>query len=228
MSALFAFLFAAVTYSKLDYLPDAPLRTPKNISPSSITICLDPGHGGEATGAVSYSGKLEKDLNLALAFEIRRALTNAGFKVVMTREDDRDVDLFARPAVAIMNDCDLFISVHHNAPGPGGDPMKLRYSSVHSWNPIGKELADAIAVRWKAKSMHSNFVVTRNPCVPSVLLEADFITHPKGDKDSSDPSVRRIRAARVVAGVFDWLRIRCKGKNESIQIRQGSCRLSVL
>lgn len=205
MTALLASLLLAVTYTKLDYLPDEPLAHPTNITPSAITVCLDPGHGGSADGAVSYSGLLEKDINLMLANDIRYALTNAGFKVVMTREDDRDVDLFARPAVAIMNDCDLFISVHHNAPGPGKDPLKVRYMSVYSWNPLGEKLADAIAGRWKCKSLHANFAVTRNPRIPSVLLEADFITHPQGERASLDPEMRRIRAVELVTGIFDWL-----------------------
>lgn len=205
MTALVASLLLAVMYAKLDYLPDEPLAHPTNITPSAITVCLDPGHGGEAQGAVSYSGKFEKDINLDLAFDIRRALTNAGFRVVMTREDDRDVDLFARPAVAIMNDCDLFISVHHNAPAPGQNPAKTRYVSVYSWNPLGEELADQISAHWNCRSLHANFAVTRNPRIPSVLLEADFITHPEGEKDSLDPEVRAIRAAGIVAGILDWL-----------------------
>ena len=205
MTALLATVILAVTYTKLDYLPDDPLAHPTNISPSTITVCIDPGHGGSAKGAVSHSGLLEKDINLMLANDIRYALTNAGFRVVMTREDDRDVDLFARPAVAIMNDCDLFVSVHHNAPGPGKDPLKVRYKSVYSWNPLGQRLADSIAGRWKCVSLHANFAVTRNPRIPSVLLEADFITHPAGERSSLDPVVRRIQAAEVVSGILDWL-----------------------
>ena len=205
MTFLLASFLLAVTYTKLDYLPDEPLAHPTNVTPSAVTVCLDPGHGGTADGAVSHSGLLEKDINLMLAKDIRYALTNAGFRVVMTREDDRDVDLFARPAVAEMNDCDVFVSVHHNAPGPGQDPLKVRYASVYSWNPLGERLADAIAGRWKCESLHANFAVTRNPHVPSVLLEADFITHPAGEKASLDPDVRRIRAAQVVSGILDWL-----------------------
>lgn len=205
MNLLFVPLLLAATYAKLDYLPDEPLAHPTNITPSNVTVCLDPGHGGPAAGAVSCSGLLEKDINLMLAKDIRYALTNAGFKVVMTRDDDRDVELSARPAVAVMNDCDLFVSVHHNAPGPGKDPLTTRYASVYSWNPLGEALADAIAGRWKCRSLHANFMVTRNPHVPSVLLEADFITHPDGERASLAPEVRRIRAAGIVAGILDWL-----------------------
>lgn len=205
MTTLFAVLFLATTYTKLDYLPDEPLAHPTNITPSAITVCLDPGHGGEMTGAESYSGKLEKDINLIFSFDIRHALTNAGFKVVMTRDDDRDVNLFARPAVAEVNKCDLFIAVHHNAPAPGLDPLKTRYMAVYSWNPLGKALADAVAAHWKAKSLHANFAVTRNPHTPSILLETDFITHPQGEKASWDEDTRKIRAAGVVAGILDWL-----------------------
>ena len=205
MTALLATVILAITYTKLDYLPDDPLAHPTNISPSTITVCIDPGHGGSAKGAVSYSGLLEKDINLMLANDIRYALTNAGFRVVMTREDDRDVDLFARPAVAIMNDCDLFVSVHHNAPGPGKDPLKVRYKSVYSWNPLGQRLADSIAGRWKCVSLHANFAVTRNPEIPSCLIEADFITHPDGECAAWDFARRPAIAAAIADGIADWV-----------------------
>lgn len=205
MSIVLATFVLAAAYAKLDYLPDEPLAHPTNVTPSAITVCLDPGHGGTADGAFSHSGRREKDINLSLARDIRAALTNAGFRVVMTRDDDRDVDLFARPAVAVMNDCDLFVSVHHNAPGPGKDPLKERYAAVYSWNPLGERLALAIAGRWRCRSLHANFAVMRNPHVPSVLLEADFITHPDGERDSLDPGVRKMRAVQVVSGILDWL-----------------------
>lgn len=78
------------------------------------TIVLDPGHGGEEHGAHGPAGLLEKDVNLAIAREVRRLLQGT-FQIVMTREDDRTVGLAERSRLANREDADLFISIHANA-----------------------------------------------------------------------------------------------------------------
>ena len=52
-------------------------------------ICLDPGHGGTAAGAVNGE-RMEKDDNLRMALRVRELLEGSGAEltVVMTREDD--------------------------------------------------------------------------------------------------------------------------------------------
>ena len=79
------------------------------------TIVLDPGHGGSDTGAISRNGRREKDLVLQIARRIRAALVNEGFRVVMTRDNDRTMDLEPRCAVAASARADLFLSLHINA-----------------------------------------------------------------------------------------------------------------
>ena len=37
-----------------------------------ITIVIDPGHGGVDPGKVGVNGVVEKDLNLRIAFELRK------------------------------------------------------------------------------------------------------------------------------------------------------------
>ena len=52
--------------------------------------------------------------------------------------------------------------------------------------------------------MHANFAVTRNPEIPSCLIETDFITTPEGEVDCLD-SARRIKVASAIAdGFADW------------------------
>lgn len=53
------------------------------------TIVIDPGHGGIDGGAVSASGVCEKDINLNIAMEVKRLAEADGWKVIMTREEDR-------------------------------------------------------------------------------------------------------------------------------------------
>ena len=53
------------------------------------TILIDPGHGGFDGGAVSPGGVVEKDINLKISLKLREKLEKAGYKVFLTREDDR-------------------------------------------------------------------------------------------------------------------------------------------
>ncbi len=79
-------------------------------------ICIDAGHGGRDHGKESAGGVLEKDVNLAIARAVRdRIQQDLGLEVVMTRDDDRLVELVARTEIANTSGCDLFISIHCNA-----------------------------------------------------------------------------------------------------------------
>jgi len=87
-----------------------------------LRVVLDPGHGGLSNGAVGVAGVPEKHLTLQLAGLVRDLLTREhGIEVVMTREQDVDVDLASRPRVG--QPADLFVSIHLNAspsPRPSG------------------------------------------------------------------------------------------------------------
>ena len=57
----------------------------------------------------------EKDVTLAIARRLAGHLRQAGFEVVMTRDDDRYVALEERTAIANARRGDLFVSIHANA-----------------------------------------------------------------------------------------------------------------
>lgn len=201
-------------WEKLEYCGDDPVPHPKGKSPSGILICIDPGHGGADTGALSPHAFCEKDANLLQARALKKELVARGYRVSMTREDDRALVLHERPREAVEKKADAFISIHHNAPGAGQDPVAARHTAVYSWNGIGKNLSDAVVARLAAAldgevpskgSLHANFAVTRNPEIPSILVEVDFMTHPEGEEAIFD-HVRRGWIARAIAdGVEDWI-----------------------
>ncbi len=86
-------------------------------------VVLDPGHGGAEPGAVSPGGLVEKDLNLTVARETARLLTEAGATVVLTRDGDHTMTAAARGLVADAIGPALLVSIHHNGgaePGDGG------------------------------------------------------------------------------------------------------------
>ena len=201
-------------WEKLDYCADEPLPHPAGKKAEDILIYIDPGHGGADTGALSPHGFFEKDANLLQAKALRKELLSRGYNVRMTREDDIALVLTERPRDATRQKADAFISIHHNAPGVGQDAATARHVAVYSWNDIGKVLSDSIISRLSQAldgevpskgSLHANFAVTRNPEIPSVLVEVDFITHPEGEEAVFD-HVRRAWVARAIAdGIADWV-----------------------
>lgn len=82
-------------------------------APKRFTIVLDAGHGGIDGGAAGLTGTVEKDITLAFAFELRRALDESGrYATVMTREKDEFLRLDDRVRIARQAEADLFISIH--------------------------------------------------------------------------------------------------------------------
>ena len=83
----------------------------KTVAKKKIVV-LDPGHGGQDPGAISVSGKYEKDLTLKMAKETKALLEKRGYKVVLTRDKDFYIPLRGRIKKAHEANGDLFISIH--------------------------------------------------------------------------------------------------------------------
>ena len=84
--------------------------------PGVRTVVLDPGHGGEETGATGPGGTLEKELTLLIAQQLEARLEEQlGLKVVLTRTADVDLGLDERAALANQMRADLFVSIHLNS-----------------------------------------------------------------------------------------------------------------
>ncbi len=81
------------------------------------TVVIDPGHGGDNSGATGIAGIPEKELTLDLAYELRDALQAKypELRVILTRYWDASVSLQDRVHLANLADADLFLSLHYNA-----------------------------------------------------------------------------------------------------------------
>lgn len=80
-------------------------------------IVIDPGHGGHDSGAKKY-GTIEKDVVLAFSLKLRDKLMATGrYNVVMTRDDDRFIELDERRAIGDRAKAALFIAVHADYAG---------------------------------------------------------------------------------------------------------------
>jgi N-acetylmuramoyl-L-alanine amidase len=96
--------------------PELPPALAQPLSASVRTIVIDPGHGGEDDGVRGAGGAKEKDLALAVGRRAKAAIeSRLGIRVLLTRDDDRNVPIDERTAIANNNKADLFVSLHANA-----------------------------------------------------------------------------------------------------------------
>ena len=192
--ALFSFAFLALNVLALRYFAqDIQYADLDNLQGHCIAI--DAGHGGIDNGAARY-GKLEKDINLAIAVKIKDILQEHGCLVVMTREDDSDYyqpgkggkrhDLETRSNMINSSSADLFISIHVNA---------IRGDTVSSgaqvfYNPKLEENKILAQTMQKSLSMLQasnkrqikedlHIFMLKATTVPGVLVETGFISNEK-------------------------------------------------
>ncbi len=96
--------------------PVPPLPETVFPTPGVKTIVIDPGHGGDETGARGAKGTLEKNVTLSVARRLKSSLeARLGARVLLTRVGDGAVGPDERASVANNNKADLFISLHANA-----------------------------------------------------------------------------------------------------------------
>lgn len=148
---------AAGTSKRLAWITRAR-RVPYAIRPGAIVVAIDPGHGGQASGAV-WRGRKEDAVNLNISLRLEAMLKGAGIGVAMTRRTDRNVsprgkdvnrdgrytrvdELIARNDVGNKARADIHLALHNNATGchcTRGTEMYTHFR--RSWSPEGRKLA---------------------------------------------------------------------------------------
>lgn len=188
----------------------------------SNTIFLDPGHGGQDSGAFYYN-VAEKDLNMQIYRKLRTKLEELGYKVLTSRDSDIDVDFVTeRSRMVNKTNSDIFISIHFNATGNTYSkasgiqtysyrdepdyPSKInQYWHNHPDRMSeSKRLAAAIHSSLLAETgakdaglLESSFAVLRETAKPAVLLELGYM-----DNFTENQRIRDDRYQdRLVAGI---------------------------
>ncbi len=104
-------LFAGCAAPRMARGP-APIPAPPPSPPARrIVVVIDPGHGGQAKGAVGPNGLREKEVTLDIARRLKELLAGRG-RAELTRDGDYDVSLTDRRSLAQKEKADIFISLH--------------------------------------------------------------------------------------------------------------------
>lgn len=136
-----------------------------------MTICLDPGHGGNDSGATAFGAK-ESDLTLKIAQYCKEELAKYDVNVVMTRTTDTRLseeaamDLKNRVEVAKKAGASYFISIHinsaANSAAKGAEVYYPNTSGNKNLSSNGQNLAKAIQSQLAALGLYNRGIKIRN------------------------------------------------------------------
>lgn len=199
-------------------------------------ICLDPGHGGKDIGK-SNGGEHEKKYALLLAQELGAQLRKAGYTVSYTRTTDTTLDLPDRPEIARRKGADLFVSLHFNSAGAGGSGVQgaevycMTPRNARSTNDRGEgqrtagylgnandarnmvlayEIQRAIVREAGSEDRgvkRARFAVLRDAPMPSVLIEAGFMSNPAEARKIYSATWRRQMAQAIATGIIRYQKL---------------------
>ncbi len=176
------------------------------------TIVLDPGHGGESSGAIGPGDIHEKDVVLGIGRFLRNMLEDRGAKVIMTRTQDVNINLYERIDLALEHNADLFVSIHANAHAVGADAVNYHghmtlYNYAHNQklaeiilDNLGNRMGLPLTRVWQ----RTDLVVLRRPQVPGVLVETAFMMHPDDNFFLLQSEYQRDFAAAIMEGIVDY------------------------
>jgi len=204
--------------------------------PAVTTVVLDAGHGGRDNGARSPY-EWEKNFTLDVARRVRDQLQKAGFRVAMTRNGDKFVELADRAAFANRQKNVIFVSLHFNAADWNRDARGFEIFCV---TPRGApstayeqtRVRDMIEENGNEHDLHSfalanaihhsllgkldmadrgvkraRFAVLRQASAPAVLVEGGFLTNPSDARNVASKQWRDSYAAAIVRGISEYKKL---------------------
>lgn len=188
-------------------------------TPSVTRVVLDPGHGGYASGAIGYSGSYEKDVNLVLARKTAELLRSAGFEVLMTRDEDKNVVLTDRVEFANSAQAAIFVSIHCNGstnPDTNGtevyyyvdqsDPVAVAQAGERA--RLARIMQDSLLRELGRKDggvRQNTYVVVRYTQIPAILIETAYLSNLGEEVLLNDPSFQDQAAKAISNGIIEYL-----------------------
>ncbi len=175
---------------------------------SGLTVVVDPGHGGSDPGAIGFQGTFEKDVNLAIGLYLGEFLSQAGAKVVYTRDRDIYVSIFERPEIARQADADLYVSIHANAHiergKARGTETLYRAKDLASEilaRTVQNEVVKAITLADRRIWGRDDLAVFNQTKMPAILVEVGFLDHPDEEVLLRAPGFQRVAAQGIYNGI---------------------------
>ena len=189
-------------------------------------IIIDAGHGGEDAGAIGINGAYEKDLNLAIALEVGKELTNRGYTVIYTRTEDKMLYLpeenikGMRKISDLKNRCKLtdayedciLVSIHMNSFGSS------KYSGLQVYYADGNEESRMLATKIQnsvreelqpenkrqVKNGKSLYLLENSNGTP-VIIECGFLSNEAECEKLSQKEYQKQLSFSIICGIIEYI-----------------------
>jgi N-acetylmuramoyl-L-alanine amidase len=176
--------------------PDvAPVKVVSATAGRDVVIAVDAGHGGQDPGAIGRGGTREKDVTLAIARRLAKAIdAEPGMRAVLIRDGDYFITLGGRTRKARKLGADMFVSIH-------ADSVRNREVTGSSVYVLSLRGASDEAARWLAERENAADLMggvsldDKNDVLASVLLDVtqkEAVSNSVDAADSVLASLRRV------------------------------------
>jgi N-acetylmuramoyl-L-alanine amidase len=175
-----------------------------------MKICIDPGHGGNDSGADGPTGLPEAKVILDISKRISEQLKGLGFTTKLTRESDVFIELAQRCSIANSWGANYFVSVHLNSNGPSAVGIETLYTSISGKefaSPVHKALIAATGDVDRGLKERDDLHVLNGTNMPAILLELGFISHPETESKLKTEDYKNLLTKATVEGIVNHLGI---------------------
>lgn len=173
-------------------------------------VYIDPGHGGNDSGAVGVRNVLEKNIVLEVGKKVIDILRNRGIEVKMSRTDDTFKSLSYRTHDANNWGADAFVSIHCNS----SDNKTAKGLETFCYKFKYKKLAECVQNELLNDKLYTidrgvkegNWHVVRESNMPACLVELGFISNAE---DTDLIEVKKNEMALAIAdGICNYLGVK--------------------
>lgn len=172
-------------------------------------VIVDPGHGGRDVGAVGIGAIREADIVLDISLQVAQLLEQQGVQAILTRSDDREIDLEPRVQLAERVNATLFVSIHANAI----DMSRPEVNGIETYYYSNGERLAATIHNSMLQSTGSRdrgvrqarFYVLRKTSMPAVLVETGFVTGAEDAPKLANAAYRQRMAEAIARGILQYI-----------------------
>lgn len=208
--------------SPLDRLFAVLLRQSVPESGGSILrgVVIDPGHGGQDSGAFGPGGEKEKTIALDVGRRLEKLLKmRLGIPIHLTRDGDYSLDQQQRFELAARPDVDALILLHAQAafgPAPHGVTLVVRpREETAGGSPVAGEGESMRLARHLGDALAQGGLrvagITRAPLLPlgrgdlpTVLIELGYLSNPEDRALLRDPAGQERLAEALFTGLRNF------------------------
>lgn len=183
-------------------------------------VAIDPGHGGFDPGKVGVTGVLEKDINLAISFKVRKKLEKKGVQVIMTRTTDDAIcspeeknkkmaDMRNRVEIINASNAAIAVSIHQNSFTDSSS--KGAQVFYYTGSKEGEALAKILQTNLREKigdnnrrleKANSDYYVLRKVSCPVVIVECGFLSNTEEEALLGEEDYQEKVADGIAAGIL--------------------------